>query len=126
MLLLACLCPQALMIIVGNPEVLQCDPCWRQLMRLAQAHGCCKGAPMPDLSEPAAAAAGGVSSNGNGSSSAADASASRLEQELAHLQQLMGSLLLSSLETSVATGAQQLLEISGLVAEGTGGMVRHD
>ncbi|EDQ88785.1 uncharacterized protein MONBRDRAFT_25856 [Monosiga brevicollis MX1] len=35
--------PKALLVVVGNPFVLRCDPCWRQLIDFAREQGCYVG-----------------------------------------------------------------------------------
>ncbi|EDQ84701.1 uncharacterized protein MONBRDRAFT_12543 [Monosiga brevicollis MX1] len=35
--------PKALLVVVGNPFVLRCDPCWKQLIDFAREQGCYAG-----------------------------------------------------------------------------------
>lgn len=103
---------QALLIIVGNPAVLRCDPNWLQLLRLAQDNGCTKGSPMPDMSESATAAAATALQTGLGSRSSSRAAGAGFSNgDAAHTQ-----------EQGVTAGISELIQqINALVMAGPGG-----
>lgn len=99
---------QALMIVVGNPAVLMHDPHWRELLRTCQRSGSTVGQAMPDLS----ADEDGISCD--------------IQQQVHELERMMASMVLHQAAEQVAAAAAAAAEISALVGEGGGAMVRHD
>jgi hypothetical protein len=105
---------QALLIVIGNPDILKQDPNWHALLLSCQRRGATAGAAMPDLHEDDFST---NSSSSNGGAAEADM-----------LEKLMSSLTLGDAGAGGAAAAAEfgLQEWSALIGEAGAGMVRHE